>query len=88
MDSAPNGLLVVKHAIRYEDGDDANTQQLLALLGGLRSLDLLGSTELGGDESVSSKMEKCNIRHTFLARFFRSFRSLREGLSTLVARPD
>ena len=61
---------------------------LLPLLGGLRRLDLFGSTELktrttrehGGGKNMQAK-------HTFFARFLRSLRNLRDALSTLAERP-
>ena len=66
--------------------DDAS--QLLALLGGLCSFDLFGATELQKNWMRKKRVAFRTLWRTFFARFLRSFRSLREGFSTLAASPD
>jgi hypothetical protein len=62
-------------------------RKILLLLGGFGCLDLFGATELGFRVSTTP-WDALKRKRTFLARFFRSFRSLREGFSTLAASLD
>lgn len=57
---------------------------LLSCLGGLG---LLGTAELK-EGCVSTQWQNTRWSRTFFPLFLRSFRSLRDALSTLVARPD
>ena len=61
-------------------------RRLLALLGGFGSFRLFGTAELL--RAVSDRQYRKQETPTFLARFLRSFRSLREALSTFVNNPD
>ena len=65
-----------------------DAQSLFTLLWWLSSLELLGTTELWNRMSAIKGMRCRESRLTFLARFFRSLRSFRVGLSFLVPSPD
>lgn len=73
-------------------GHDAYTKQysqrLLALLGGLCGLGLFGTAELRKGGVIRDNQRTSEDCLTFFARFLRSFRSFREGLSTFLASPD
>lgn len=67
---------------------EEGSHRLLALLGGLSSLDLFGATELERERLKGWRDSWRWVKRTFLARFLRSFLNLREAFSTLVASPD
>ncbi len=83
---APEASLTTMHSETKRKSKCKNPIRLLALLGRLGSLDLLGPTELKKCESLRG-VDRNEI-YTFFALFLRSFRSLRDALSTLVANPD
>ena len=73
----------------YMEDEKQRSQRLLALLGGLCSLDLFSTAELRKRRSLETNKEPTfEDRITFFARFLRSFRSFREGFSTFLASPD
>lgn len=72
--------------IEYANITQSDAQPLLSLLWWLGSLEFLGTTELY--KLIRGDGKYVKDRRTFLARFLRSFRSLRVGLSFLVSNLD